>query len=121
MEFELTVALALLIPLGLSAGMAVIAARRKTLYWFDALLIFVAPLLVFFSGSFINPRSPDALAMTLQWWLTLDLAALALTLRVLLLDHFIRRPRATSIVLLIVVAFMALVSGAVIEPFSLHF
>ena len=118
---ELTIALAVVVPLVLATGMAWIASRRKSLYWSDGLLVVGAPLLVFFSGTLLNARHPDVVSLTLAWWLLWAFAVVVLTVRVLLLDRFIRQSRATSIVLMSCMALGALIQGASTEPLTFGF
>lgn len=118
---ELTIALAVVVPLVLAAGMAWIASRRKTLYWSDGVLVVGTPFLVFLSGTLVNDQHPDIVSMTLAWWTLWAIAVLVLSLRVLLVDRFIRQSRVTSIVLMSGMTLYALISGALIAPLTFRF
>lgn len=84
-------------------------------------LVVGAPFLVFLSGTLLNERHPDVVALALAWWLLWVFAVFVLTLRVLLLDRFIRQSRATSIVLMSGVMLYALINGMLLPPLTFSF
>lgn len=119
--FEMTVGLAVLMPLSLAAGMAWLAARRQALYWSDGVLVVGAPVFVCLAGRLVNDHHPDWLALTLDAWGMLVIAVLAFAVRVLLLDRFLKHARATSIVLMSGMALWALINGATTRPMTFGF